>query len=499
MVKKMSFAQIALEGERVEEEGLLQQNEEVVEVNAPDADEERREQRFNEMEASYDEVADVEDTVTADTPAESEDGEPTEPTEPEGDAPAELPETTSVEDDYDARQSEEFAIESINFYGELLRHQIETKTVSMESIQLIQFGVQQVYASQGIRLRTIATESAMTPEAYGRYVLEHLALEAEHGDSSFLKRVGNVLGTLVGKAESTYKYYEQHIEDTRREYEEKAQLMNGPIQMNMAGGVDNRWHFFSTDRGQSAHLVQDLQKDVQLSTYIMFDYAPKAIEALNKIVEAIGHLQPHDEEGMKQALLQIEKLPTPMDLFNQQYITGKKKPYFGVTGVDVKVGAQRKVLQIGGVAFQKLAEMASPKYVYETSSFGHGVKKFFNVTLQNKRTVIQPADVKALLDAAEGYNKAIGQSVQILKGSEQAIHKAMVAVLDVHKANWGFIGSNSTKGQLLAVIDAAAMAIYTIVRDEQKRAMAGAMHSLWAVMYSIDGLVKQGGKGVTKV
>lgn len=484
---RMTLSAIALEGERVEAELEAPRggSEEVVEISE---DETRREERFEEMSTSMGEVTEVEETTTDDAADEADD---------EGDA--ELPETSTLDDDYEARQSEEFAIESLNGFRELLCGQLERGTATMESIQVIQHAIQNVYASQGVRMRTIATESAMTVEAFGRFVLENLALEAEHGESGFLKRVGNVIGTLRGKADSTHKLYEQRIEDLRQEYNEKKQLMKGPIHMNMAGGVDQRWHFFSTDKGQSANLVQDVARDTQLSKYVMFDYAPKALDAMKKILQMVGSLNPKDEQGYKAALLQIEKLQAPITFFNQQFVTGAKKPYFGVTGVDIKVGAQRKAVTVDGVTFQKLAEMASPRYAYETSSFKHGVKKFFGVSGGNKKTAIDVPDVDALMKGAEEYNNAVGQSVKILAEAEAVMHEAIQAALKVHNAWVGLVGSNSPKGQLLGVIDASAMAIITIVRDEQRRAMAGAMHSIWAAMYSIEGLTKQGSKGVQHV
>jgi hypothetical protein len=281
----------------------------------------------------------------------------------------ELAEIDRVADDadgeYDMEQQEAVAIEQLGAWRDLLAHQIKTKTVSMESIALIQMGVQQIYASQGVRMRTVAQESNMTAEAYGTYVME--SIFGAIGNSIVLpfKRWKDRLGDLFKSLPAQAEKYKGKLETARQELHQKP--FSGAAEINM----HELWGFFTTGEGQAVKTLAVLQKDLAMDKYVLVDYPQQLGKLVASLAGIVGHGDFNSPEGAKRAALEVEKLQHPVDMFNQQFISHGKKPYLGVTGLDIKVGAKRKVLSIDGQAFTKLAELASVKRVDESSSFGH--------------------------------------------------------------------------------------------------------------------------------
>lgn len=412
-----------------------------------------------------------------------------------------------LDDEVDQRQEEAFALESLHAYGDLLRHQIASGTVTMESIALVQMGVQQVYASQGVRVRTIACENAsVSPAAYAKVVLEQLALEAAYAESSFFSKVGTVLGTIIGKTESAHKLYEQRIEDFRKQYEELKPSMHGPISLNMGAHSIEYWRFFSTDAGQTNNLIGDLPKDVALTKHVIGEFAPKALAEFEKLVQILASGSLQDEQSAKRLALEIEKLHNPTDYFNKQFITGDKKPFFGVVGVDLEIGAKRKVLSVGGQHFAKLAELASTRALREKGSFKHGAKKFgasmaggfgmAGAALTGKKSEISVQGIEQLIQFAEQYNHFVGVGAQFFQKDEAVMKKCDEVLGALQKKTAPEF--KQLFNQIANIVEIFAYAAYSIVKDEQARAVKGAMHCLWAVLDTI-ALAKHAGKKHAKV
>lgn len=277
-------------------------------------------------------------------------------------------ERRDVEIDFDDEQSENAALEQLAMYRDVLEHQIKTKTVSMESIALVQMGVQNVYATQGVRLRSIAQESNMSAEAYGQIVLESIFGAIGNSFVLPIKRWKDRITDLFRSSEAMANKYRQKLESAREELNQKKGTFRGDAEVNM----HELWAFFSTGAGQVTNITGEMQKDLAMSKYVLVDYPQqvlKAITAFSQVLQSANFTSP---ESTKAAGLAMEKLVHPAELFNKQFITGDKKPFLGVTGIELKVGSQRKAQAIAGVGFPKLAELATAKSIRESGSFTHG-------------------------------------------------------------------------------------------------------------------------------
>jgi hypothetical protein len=274
-------------------------------------------------------------------------------------------ELDGVDAEYDMEQSEAVAIESLATWRDLLAHQIATKTVSFESIAVIQMGVQQIYAQQGTRIRTVAQESNMSAEAYGQYVMESIFGAIGNATVLPFKRWKDRLGDMFRSLPAQAEKYKAKLDSARQELHQKP--FSGAAEINM----HELWGFFRTGEGQAINTLAVLQKDLAMDKYVLVDYPKQLAQIVQALTNVIGHADFSTPEGTKRAALEVEKLQHPVDLFNQQFISNGKKPYLGVTGLDIKVGAKRKVLSVDGQALTKLAELASVRRIDEVSEFMH--------------------------------------------------------------------------------------------------------------------------------
>lgn len=448
---KKSLSHIALESERIEQEQeLAARVEEVRQV-------------IDEVHSSTDEPADV---------------------------PPELLEACDEMDrEVDEDQAQNFAIEALRDYGDILRRQIKTGTATVQGVSMIQHGIRNIYASQGVRIRGIAQEDAMSASAYAQRILDSIALESEHSESGILTKMGTYIATMAGHAASTHRLYEDKIERLHSMFEANKAHLHGPIQLNMGFVSVAYWEFFSTNKGQTTTLVSDLPRDVALSKYVLTEYAKQALQEYSKLVSIVASAKIQNEQEAKQVALAIERLQNPADLFKKEFITGENRPYFGVVGLDHSFGAKRKVLSYGGVSFQKLAELASARAVREHGSLKHLAKKVASATvgsagmaaaaLTGKKSSISVDDIGKLLTFAGEYNSTVGASVKLFQEAEAVMEKAVIAAKHLDS-----VSAEQFKPlveQIKQALTVFGYAVLNPTKDEQSRAMKGAMYCIWAV------------------
>lgn len=332
-----------------------------------------------------------------------------------------------TDNEYDMEQAEGVAIEQLCAYRDLLAHQIKTKTITMESIGMVQLGVQNIYATQGVRMRTIAQESNMTAEAYGQIVME--GIFGAIGNSIVLpfKRWKDRLGDLFRSLPTQAEKYRAKLTSAREELQKKP--FSGAAEINM----HELWGFFTTGEGQAVKTLQVLQRDLAMDKYVLVDYPQQLGKLAQSLAQIIGRADFNSPEGAKRAALEVEKLQHPAALFNQQFLSNGKKPYLGVTGLDLQVGAKRKVLSIEGTALTKLAELASVKRITEVGSLAHGAanlagkiggKVVGNVAVGasivlSKNTKMTQQELGQLITFGEEY---INNVDAYLKGAQQLSH-----------------------------------------------------------------------------
>jgi hypothetical protein len=439
-MSKKSLNQIALESDRLEEE------------------------RQEEVRLEEQRRAEVEEPVTHEPDLNDMEGDLD-----EGDA------------EFDTEQSEAFAIESLQVYRDTLEHQIKSKTVTMESIALIQMGVQNVYASQGVRMRTVAQESNLSAEAYGQIVLESIFGAVGNAAVLPFKRWKDRLTDLFRSTESMAMKYREKLTSARQELQ--AKKFAGAAEVNM----HELWGFFSTGEGQAVRVVETLGKDLAMSKYVLVEYPQQLLKLIQSITSAVGSADFRTPEGAKRAFLAVEKLPHPTEVFNKQFISGEKKPYLGVTGLDVQVGAKRKVLALQGQAFPKLAELASAKRINEVSSFSHnaanlagkiGGKVVGNAVnaasmVLSKNTKLTFQDVEKIIaygeeyvNNVEAFKKIEPQLVQAMEHLDSALEKFMDGKLD-KEVHGLFV-------QLCHYVDGVMNAVSNPAGREVHRALRGA-------------------------
>ncbi|BDD79616.1 hypothetical protein [Burkholderia phage FLC9] len=383
--------------------------------------------------------------------------------------------------EYEIEQSDAVAIEQLCAWRDLLAHQIQSKTVSLESIAMVQMGVQQIYARQGVRMRTISQESNMSVEAYGKYVME--GIFGAIGNSIVLpfKRWKDRLGDLFRTLPSQAEKYRSKLTTAREELHQKP--FSGAAEINM----HELWGFFTTGEGQAVKTLATLQKDLAMDKYVLVDYPQQLGKLVQQAAGIIGNGDWSTDEGAKRAALELEKLPHPADLFNKQFLSEGKKPYLGVTGLDLQVGAKRKVLSIGGVALPKLAELASAKRVTETGSLGHDVANLAGKIggkivgnavntasiVLSKNVKMSQQDLDKLITFGEEY---VNNVDAYLKGASQlnGAFEALDAAIEKHSHGKYEAGAGAVLQQAAGYADQLVQAWGNPAVREVRRALRGA-------------------------
>lgn len=386
---RMSLASIALEGERIEEQGPMATDD----------------QDVNQLEVlRRDEL---------ETDAEDE------PLLAEGEA-----QIREADEEFDIDQSDAFAIESLCAWRDVLQHQIKSKTVSLESIAAVQLGVQQIYASQGVRVRTVAQESNMTPEAYGSIVLEGIVGAIGNAMTVQLKRYKDRFTDMFRSSAGMVKKYREKLQSANQELQQKKGEFQGAATVSM----HELWGFFSSENKEFVrNIVQGLAHDTAMSHYVLVQYPQTVTKLMDQFTAIISHANFGDLQSTKRTFLEIEKLPHPIDLFDKKYLADGKKVYFAKTSLNLKVGAKRKVLSLQGQSFPKIAELSSAKSISESGGFGHKLADTVGKLPYAGSLVATPSalfsgevkmtaqDVEKAIQLGEVYVSSVEQYLQIEK------------------------------------------------------------------------------------
>lgn len=134
------------------------------------------------------------------------------------------------------------------------------------------------------------------------------------------------------------------------------------------------WYHFSTDKGEAGQRIMEImQKDLAMSKYVLETYPTELLDLMKKLT---GIVKSGKLTTIKTAVdlgKAVEKLEHPAEVFKKGLLGGK--PYFGVTGLELKKMSSRTAVTLSDTTFQELAKLASPMKVYEDWSGMHTAKK----------------------------------------------------------------------------------------------------------------------------
>jgi hypothetical protein len=155
------------------------------------------------------------------------------------------------------------------------------------------------------------------------------------------------------------------------------------------------WYHFSTGKGEVKNIIEAIKKDLELSKYVLTIYPAKIMQVQDRFSNAFAGAQGVEPTTVAAIAKKLEAVPVPADLFDNRFLE-EGKPYLSVTGLETKTGSVRNPLSIGetGKAFDRLARLASTKYVIEAGSLKHSGKKVLRQLGGEFAGVSMGADVK---------------------------------------------------------------------------------------------------------
>lgn len=219
------------------------------------------------------------------------------------------------------------------------------------------------------------------------------------------KHTFNAVGDVFRSTESAIGKYEEQL----NKLEEKLNAARGKWQRNEhQADLTQLWYFFTTDKGPSRDIAADARKDLAMSSYVLGEYHKLALDTMLKAIATFSAARPQSKDQAKRIFAEIEKIEMPASSFKQEFLGGQ--PYFNRAGLVLNQGSKRTPITFDGVTFEKLAQLASPITVVETSSLAHKVKKaVLSPAGGRKASMFQykSDDIQEIIETGRAYIKNV--------------------------------------------------------------------------------------------
>lgn len=202
------------------------------------------------------------------------------------------------------------------------------------------------------------------------------------------------------------------------------------------------WFHFMTDKGQAVNIIRVMDKDFEVSEYILTKYPNELVALLSSATSIINGANLKTMSGIESFAKSLEKLKHPAKVFNHSYLGGK--PYFGPMGLEEVSKNSRKPVVVNGTSFHALAELASSIVIKEKGSASHTAKKVLSqvpslgsvANLFARDFSMSDEDIRKLINYGKDYLKNIkkfmGEEQKVLAAAED-LRKALARLLDKTK------------------------------------------------------------------
>lgn len=325
-------------------------------------------------------------------------------------------------------------LESLGLYALEQQRLVTAGSCTAMTNSLIMMGAQQQLNRLGLTLPSVSLEADADANAQGQLVLEGLQDGWNRVKQSFLISVQDnyeswddldvlekALGTNFGR-----------IDAIQREFKQKKFT-----ETEHTGSMVEIWKFFSDRKGQRHDLVAAAKEDVKLSEYAfgsLLDALTAQVVGLASALSGAKMTTPAEAAALA---AKVEKLKHPLELWDMKYVN-KERGYLNGVGLEVKEGSARNVLTVDGKQLPRLAKLATPGYVNESSSVGHTMREIFVgggpvggavhvVTADSIKYATK--DIPALLAAGRAYGEALKPVLKAID-KEEAAHKKLKAALE---------------------------------------------------------------------
>lgn len=269
-------------------------------------------------------------------------------------------------------------LEHLDDYAIALETLLEGDECTPRAVELIETGINNELARVDETMELPALESDTTGAQRGQLALEFLRDWFHRVATQWVvsrKHRDDFWSDLIKGVEARVGKYRTRLEKGKAEYDHKK---GGWHESRHTGNLIEMWYHFATDHGDAKNLVPAIEKDVQMSSYVLIEYPKLVTDLYKKAAATMSGSKLTDEASALRLGKAVEALPHPVSLFDRELLGGK--PFLSVTGLEYDVGTKRKPVTVNGATFAKLSELASPKKVVESGSWKHTAMKVFSHT-----------------------------------------------------------------------------------------------------------------------
>lgn len=281
----------------------------------------------------------------------------------------------AIDNTFESNQTDSVVLESLFVYEGMLENLIRTKHCTQATADLIGTGIDQQLNRLSIK---IAPKYSM--ENYsGDIVRQHeVALEGVRDVLNNLaqayvletKHIFDITTDLFKSTESYLTKYRNRMAGAEEEYKSAKTEWK---ENRHTGALTSLWYFFRNDKGNTTDVLRVLDKDLDMSKFVLVTYPKQMTDMLKKLAGIVNSNKANNMSALAKLGKAVEALGHPIDEFRKAYIGGK--PFLNKTGLEMRHGTVRSIVSVDGKALERLSDMASPRGVIESGSFGHGVLK----------------------------------------------------------------------------------------------------------------------------
>lgn len=336
----------------------------------------------------------------------------------------------AIDNTFDTTQTDSVVLESLCVYEGMLENLIKTKRCTQATADLIGTGIDQQLNRLSMK---IAPKYAM--ENYeGDAVRQHeIALEGVRDVINSLaamyvletKHIFDITTDLFKSTASHISKYRNRMAGAEEEYKgAKADWQED----RHTGSLTSLWYFFRNDKGNTTEVLRALDKDLDMSKFVLVTYPKQMTDMLKKLAGIVNANKANNMAALLKLGHAVEALGHPAEAFRKMYIGGK--PFLNKTGLEMRHGTVRSIVSVNGKALERLSDMASPRGVVESGSFEHGALKaamhlshvgpIINV-LATGDVTLSTQDIQRIIDHGNEYIKNVSDYTRSGSAIQSAI------------------------------------------------------------------------------
>lgn len=290
--------------------------------------------------------------------------------------------------------------EKLYQYGLATEQLLEQGAATAGTMTLLALGIESHMAGRRDMPLRIATENFTSIERSHEVALEDMRDVFMHDFQSAVvsfKHRKDFFSDLFRATNSKIAKYESILGEAQSEYNSKRSDWK---ESQHQGFMVELWYHFSTDKGEAAQrMMEIMHKDLEMSKYVLETYPQQLLDLMKKLTATVKSGKLTDINKAKDLAKAVERLEHPAELFKKALLGGK--PYFGVTGLELKKSGNRSTVLLGETAFPELAKLASTLRVIEDWDGWHTTKKVATNTLPYGHMVAMVTSKQFTMTTAE--------------------------------------------------------------------------------------------------